>query len=32
MSLEEVFLQLTGGEKAAEEPTVEEALVQGEIQ
>ncbi len=32
MSLEEVFLQLTGGEKAAEEPSVEEALVQGESQ
>jgi ABC-2 type transport system ATP-binding protein len=32
MSLEEIFLQLTGGEKAAEEPTVEEAIVQGESQ
>jgi len=31
MSLEEIFLQLTGGEKAAEEPTVEEAVVQGEM-
>jgi len=32
MSLEEIFLQLTGGEKAQEEPTVEEAVVQGERQ
>ena len=32
ISLEEIFLQLTGGEKAAEEPTVEEVIVQGESQ
>jgi ABC-2 type transport system ATP-binding protein len=32
MSLEEIFLQLTGGEKAAEEPSIEEAVVQGEQQ
>jgi hypothetical protein len=33
MSLEEVFLQLTGGEKAApEEPVAEEVIAQGENQ
>src|SRR6202167_1499840 len=32
MSLEEIFLQLTGGEKAADEPTVEEVIAQGEKQ
>jgi ABC-2 type transport system ATP-binding protein len=32
VSLEEVFLQLTGGQKAPEEPVAEEAVAQGENQ